>query len=130
MRITNPVPEAVTDAELEETLTDVLEEVNKRRDVLAALVITKDLELLLPAAEVGDIYVQFATSIQADICILCESKQPPPPLVDFQKLSYLSYFVCLSQPLRGECTTDGRWSLSGSTSSCGGRVCRNMQRVC
>lgn len=71
VRITNPVPEAVTDEEMEETLSDVLEEVNKRKDVLAALIITKDLEQLLPAAEVGDIYVQFATGIQADICILC-----------------------------------------------------------
>lgn len=70
VRITNPVPEAVTDEEMEETLSDVLEEVNKRKDVLAALIITKDLEQLLPAAEVGDIYVQFATGIQADICIL------------------------------------------------------------
>lgn len=70
VRITNPVPEARTDEEMEETLTDVLEEVNKRRDVLAALIITKDLEEKFPAAEVGDIYVQFASGIQADICIL------------------------------------------------------------
>lgn len=70
VRITNPVPEAVTDAEMEEILADVLEEVNKRKDVLAALIITKDLEQHLPAAEVGDIYVQFSTGIQADICIL------------------------------------------------------------
>lgn len=70
IRITNPVPEAETEEELEETLADVLEEVNKRRDVLAALVITKKLEQQLPAAEVGDIYFQFATGIQADICIL------------------------------------------------------------
>ncbi|KAL8436500.1 hypothetical protein Efla_006751 [Eimeria flavescens] len=70
VRIASPVPDAVTDAEMEETLADVLEEVNKRNDVLAALIITQELARLLPAAEVGDIYVQFATSIQADICIL------------------------------------------------------------
>ncbi|OEH75716.1 splicing factor [Cyclospora cayetanensis] len=70
VRITNPVPEAETAEELEETLSDILEEVNKRQDVLAALIITKELEKQLPAAEVGDIYVQFATGIQADKCIL------------------------------------------------------------
>lgn len=70
VRITNPVPEMETDEEMEETLSDVLEEVNRRKDVLAALIITRDLERQLPAAELGDIYVQFATSTQADICIL------------------------------------------------------------
>ncbi|KAL8455458.1 hypothetical protein Emag_000727 [Eimeria magna] len=82
VRIANPVPDALTDAEMDETLADVLEEVNKRRDVLAALIITQDLEKLLPAAEVGDIYVQFATSIQADICILCRMYDGRPLAIE------------------------------------------------
>ncbi|KAL8272422.1 hypothetical protein Esti_003712 [Eimeria stiedai] len=92
VRIANPVPEALTDAEMEETLADVLEEVNKRRDVLAALIITQDLEKLLPAAELGDIYVQFATAIQADICILCEL----PLFSIFSSISIKTFLCSLS----------------------------------
>ena len=76
VRIVNPVPEAEETDEFEETLADVLLEINKDKKVLAALIITDKLEQQLPAAEKGDIYLQFATKVQADICILCKTQQP------------------------------------------------------
>lgn len=55
---------------LDETLVDILLEVNKNKKVLYALIIKEKEEQMLPAAVLGDIYLEFATGGLADQCIL------------------------------------------------------------
>lgn len=73
VRVACPVLSVSSDLEYDEILDDILQQVNKTRRVLRAMVVKPHLEDALPASQVGDVYVEFPTVKQADECILCFS---------------------------------------------------------
>lgn len=58
------------DEEYDEILNDILTECNKHGHALAALIIKPKLEEFLPSVTVGDVYLEYASCIQADNIIL------------------------------------------------------------
>ncbi|PFH34348.1 putative splicing factor [Besnoitia besnoiti] len=58
------------DEEYDEVLNDILTECNKYGHALAALIIRPKLEEYLPSATVGDVYLEYASCIQADHIIM------------------------------------------------------------
>nr|CEL77643.1 TPA: splicing factor U2AF 65 kDa subunit, putative [Toxoplasma gondii VEG] len=91
------------DEEYDEILSDILAECNKYGHALAALIIRPELEQLLPSVTVGDVYLEYASCIQADHIILTFSGRmydgKPLQLQRFNELAWRQTFHQHATPL-------------------------------
>ncbi|CBZ55301.1 putative splicing factor U2AF 65 kDa subunit [Neospora caninum Liverpool] len=91
------------DEEYDEILNDILTECNKCGHALAALIIRPELEQYLPSVTVGDIYLEYASCIQADHIILTFSGRmydgKPLQLQRFNELAWRQTFHQHATPL-------------------------------
>ncbi|PHJ20470.1 splicing factor [Cystoisospora suis] len=96
--------------EYDEILNDILTECNKHGHALAALIIKPKLEEFLPSVTVGDVYLEYASCIQADNIILNFSGRmydgKPLQLQRFNELAWRQTFQQYATHLLSQFLTD------------------------